>query len=65
MPFPGIPVITLAATLRIWVWPAPPLAGATTLVGRCLVRPALAVRSVVHPALARRCLVHPALAVQT
>ena len=51
MPFPGIPVITQAATLRIWVWPAPRLAGAT-LAGRFPLRPALAGRFLARPALA-------------
>jgi hypothetical protein len=52
MPFMGIPVITrAAATLRILVWPDGPIAGATTLVSRRLVHPALAVRFLVRPAL--------------
>jgi hypothetical protein len=51
MPFPGIPVITRAATLRIWVWPAPRLIGAT-LAGHCLARPLLAERFLVRPAFA-------------
>jgi len=51
MPFMGIPVITRAATLRILVWPDGPIAGATTLVSRRLVHPALAVRFLVRPAL--------------
>jgi hypothetical protein len=51
MPFPGIPVITQAATLRIWVWPAPRLAG-VTLPGRFLLRPALADCFLSRPALA-------------
>jgi hypothetical protein len=53
MPFPGIPVITSEATLRIrfWIWRAPRYVGAA-LVGRCLVGQALAGRFLVRPALA-------------
>jgi hypothetical protein len=54
-------MITFSATLRIW--PAPRLVGAT-LVGRCLVRQALAVRCPVHSPLTGRLLIRPALAVQ-
>jgi hypothetical protein len=44
-------MITFSATLRISLWPAPPLVGAV-LVGRCPVCPALAHRFLVRPALA-------------
>jgi hypothetical protein len=44
-------VITCSATLGIWIWPAPRLAGAA-LVGRCPARPAVAVRFLIRAALA-------------
>ena len=60
MPFTEIPVITRAATLRIWVW----LLAATALGGRCLMCPALVGRCLMCPALAGRFPIRPALAVQ-